>query len=44
MPAVNQNASERRQAYQASTIERGAEPVIFDVPSLDWDFERLVFE
>jgi LacI family transcriptional regulator, repressor for deo operon, udp, cdd, tsx, nupC, and nupG len=44
MPAVNQNASERRQAYQASMIERGAEPVIFDVPSLDWDFERLAFE
>ena len=43
MPAVNQNASERRQAYEASMIERGAEPVIFDVPSLDWDFERLAF-
>ena len=25
-------------------LERGAEPVIFDVPSLDWDFERLAFE
>ena len=44
MPAVNQNASERRQAYEASMLERGAEPVIFDVPSLDWDFERLAFE
>lgn len=25
-------------------LERGAQPVIFDVPSLDWDFERLAFE
>jgi DNA-binding LacI/PurR family transcriptional regulator len=44
MPAVNQNAIERRQAYEASMLERGAQPVIFDVPSLDWDFERLAFE
>jgi LacI family transcriptional regulator, repressor for deo operon, udp, cdd, tsx, nupC, and nupG len=44
MPAVNQNASERRQAYEASMLERGAEPVIFNVPSLAWDFERLAFE
>ena len=43
MPAVNQNASERRQAYESSMLERGAQPVIFDVPSLDWDFERLAF-
>jgi LacI family repressor for deo operon, udp, cdd, tsx, nupC, and nupG len=44
MPAVNQNASERREAYEASMLERGAQPVIFDVPTLDWDFERLAFE
>jgi LacI family repressor for deo operon, udp, cdd, tsx, nupC, and nupG len=44
MPTVNQNASERRQAYEASMLERGAQPMIFDVPSLDWDFERLAFE
>ncbi len=44
MPAVNQNASERRQGYEDSMLERGAEPVIFDVPFLDWDFERLAFE
>jgi DNA-binding LacI/PurR family transcriptional regulator len=44
MPAVNQNASERRQAYEASMLERGAQPVIFDIPSLDWDFERQAFE
>ena len=44
MPPVNQNASERRQAYESSMLLRGAQPVIFDVPSLDWDFERLAFE
>jgi DNA-binding LacI/PurR family transcriptional regulator len=44
MPAVNQNANERRQAYEASMLERGAEPVIFNVPSLAWDFEWLAFE
>ena len=44
MPAVNQNASERRQAYETSMQEHGAQPMIFDVPSLDWDFERLAFE
>jgi len=44
MPAVNQNGSERRQAYQSSMLERAAQPMIFDVPSLDWDFERLAFE
>ena len=44
MPAVNQNASERREAYQASMLEREIQPVIFNVPSVDWDFERLAFE
>jgi len=44
MPAVNQNASERRGAYEAAMLEHGAHPVIFDVPSLDWDFEKLAFE
>jgi len=44
MPAVNQNATERRRGYEASMLERGAQPVIFDVPTLDWDFERLAFE
>jgi LacI family transcriptional regulator, repressor for deo operon, udp, cdd, tsx, nupC, and nupG len=44
MPAVNQNARERRQAYEASMLEREAQPVIFTVPSVDWDFERLAFE
>ena len=43
MPAVNQNATERRRAYELSMLEREAQPVVFDVPSLDWDFERLAF-
>jgi LacI family repressor for deo operon, udp, cdd, tsx, nupC, and nupG len=25
-------------------LEGGAQPLIFNVPSLDWDFERLAFE
>ena len=25
-------------------LERGAKPVVFNVPSVDWDFERLAFE
>jgi LacI family transcriptional regulator, repressor for deo operon, udp, cdd, tsx, nupC, and nupG len=44
MPAVNQNATERREAYEASMLERGTEPVIFTIPTVDWDFERLAFE
>ena len=44
MPAVNQNASERRQAYEASMLERGVQPVIFDIPDLSWDFEQLAFD
>jgi LacI family repressor for deo operon, udp, cdd, tsx, nupC, and nupG len=44
MPDVNQNARERREAYESSMRERGAEPRIFPIRSLDWDFERLAFE
>jgi LacI family transcriptional regulator, repressor for deo operon, udp, cdd, tsx, nupC, and nupG len=44
MPSVNQNATERREAYESAMLERGAQPVIFYLPSLDWDFERLAFE
>src|ERR1700729_4273270 len=44
MPAVNQNATERRRAYELSMLERAAPPGIFYVPSLDWDFERLAFQ
>ena len=44
MPEVNQNARERRHAYEASMRERGAEPRIFAVRSRDWDFEKVAFE
>jgi len=44
MPTVNQNATERRQAYESSMLERGAQPLIFGVASLEWDFERLAFD
>ena len=44
MPDVNQNARERRHAYEASMRESGAEPIIFAVEAYDWDFERVAFE
>jgi len=44
MPDVNQNARERRQAYESSMQELGEEPRIFAVQSRDWDFERVAFE
>jgi DNA-binding LacI/PurR family transcriptional regulator len=44
MPDVNQNARERRQSYEASMQEHGAEPKIFTVNGRDWDFERVAFE
>jgi DNA-binding LacI/PurR family transcriptional regulator len=44
MPDVNQNARERRQAYETSMQERGAEPRIFRVKSREWDFERIAFQ
>lgn len=44
MPDVNQNARERREAYEASMAEHGAEPRIFSVEGDDWDFERIAYE
>jgi LacI family transcriptional regulator, repressor for deo operon, udp, cdd, tsx, nupC, and nupG len=44
MPEVNQNARERRHAYEASMRARGAETRIFAVRSRDWDFERVAFD
>jgi len=44
MPDVNQNARERREGYEASMQERGAEPKVFPLPSHDWDFERVAFD
>ncbi|MBC8718470.1 LacI family DNA-binding transcriptional regulator [Ochrobactrum sp. Marseille-Q0166] len=44
MPAVNQNAIERRTAY-TSTMERiGIEPIILPMRSKKWDFEELGYE
>ena len=44
MPDVNQNARERRQSYETSMQERGAEPKVFALQTRDWDFERVAFE
>jgi LacI family repressor for deo operon, udp, cdd, tsx, nupC, and nupG len=44
MPAVNQNAGERRNGYETAMLERGVEPIVFDLADLGWDFERLAFE
>jgi LacI family transcriptional regulator, repressor for deo operon, udp, cdd, tsx, nupC, and nupG len=44
MPAVNRNAGERCKSYEAAMLERGAEPVVFVLPNLGWDFERLAFD
>ncbi len=44
MPDVNQNARERREAYQASMLAQDAEPRIFSLQAHDWDFERVAFE
>ncbi len=44
MPDVNQNAWERRQAYEASMLAQGAEPRIFPLQTRNWDFERVAFE
>ena len=44
MPAVNQNADERCKGYEAAMLKHGVEPVVFDLPDLGWDFERLAFD
>ena len=44
MPAVNQNARERREAYESAMRDAGAKPQIFSVQTPDWDFERSAFE
>ena len=44
MPDVNQNARERREGYETSMQERGAEPRIFPLHTRSWDFERVAFE
>jgi LacI family repressor for deo operon, udp, cdd, tsx, nupC, and nupG len=44
MPVVNQNARERRQAYEAAMLAHGGEPNVFPLSTRDWEFERLAFE
>jgi DNA-binding LacI/PurR family transcriptional regulator len=44
MPDVNQNARERRQAYESAMRAHGAEPRVFPLQALSWDFERAAFE
>jgi LacI family transcriptional regulator, repressor for deo operon, udp, cdd, tsx, nupC, and nupG len=44
MPDVNQNAGERREAYEAAMLENGDEPRVFSLQTRDWDFERAAFD
>jgi LacI family repressor for deo operon, udp, cdd, tsx, nupC, and nupG len=44
MPEVNQNAVERRRAYEAAMAERGLEPRLHRIRSQAWDFEQVAFE
>jgi DNA-binding LacI/PurR family transcriptional regulator len=44
MPWVNTNARDRREAYIATMLRRGLEPIIIPLAwSDDWDFERYAF-
>lgn len=44
MPDVNQNARERRRAYESSMEQHGFEPRVHHVRSHGWDFEHVGFE
>jgi LacI family transcriptional regulator, repressor for deo operon, udp, cdd, tsx, nupC, and nupG len=44
MPDVNQNARERRLAYETAMQEHGAEATVFPVSRPGWEFERIAFE
>lgn len=44
MPDVNQNARERRKAYEAAMQDRGAQPRVHRIGSRAWDFEQVAFE
>jgi DNA-binding LacI/PurR family transcriptional regulator len=44
MPDVNQNARERRRAYETAMQEHGAQPTIFPIRQRDWNFEQVAFE
>jgi DNA-binding LacI/PurR family transcriptional regulator len=44
MPAVNQNALERRSAY-IKTMERlGVEPIVLPIAAKNWNFEELGYQ
>lgn len=44
MPAVNENASERRAAYVAAMELQGLTPHLVPVTNGDWSFERIGYE
>lgn len=45
MPWVNSNAPDRRDAYVATMLRRGLEPLLLPVERSDtWEFERYAFE
>lgn len=45
MPAVNANARERCDAYKATMVKRGLEPVLVPIQTrITWDFERFAFD
>jgi LacI family transcriptional regulator, repressor for deo operon, udp, cdd, tsx, nupC, and nupG len=44
MPDVNQNARERRQAYEAAMQEHGVGATVFPMRRTGWEFERIAFE
>ncbi|MBQ0709294.1 MULTISPECIES: LacI family DNA-binding transcriptional regulator [unclassified Ochrobactrum] len=41
MPAVNQNAVERRAAYIETMEGLGVEPIVLSMPAKNWNFEEL---
>lgn len=44
MPAVNENASERRAAYIGAMERQGLTPYVVPVTSQDWSFEQIGYE
>lgn len=44
MPAVNENASERRTAYIGAMERQGLTPQVVPVMNSDWDFEKIGYE
>lgn len=44
MPAVNQNALERRAAYTETMERLGLEPIIVPIKARSWNFEELGYE